>query len=414
MKLNTIIPNNYKIPSLIITIFPFLIITGPFLPDLGLSLVSIFFLYYIFKDNELNILNDWIFKILIIFFIFLNISALFSENILHALKSSFFYFRFIIFSFGVFYFLKKNPRILDNFFLIMLLTISYVTFDGYIQHFFGFNTLGFEKPVETGRISGIFGSEHILGSYLTKTLPLFCALIFYKNFKNKLKINFLNILVFLICFLVFLSGERAAFFLMILGAFLFLLMNLRIISIYKYIIIFITFLIIIIFSSPDNKFRMLDNMIETMKDNDGKIYMISKIHHSHYTSAYKIFLDKPILGIGPNQFRNHCHKPNYQTGPYSCSSHPHNSYFQILSETGIFGLIYISIIFFYINYLLLKNFINRKNTEPTYYNISNLLLISFFLSLWPLTSTGNFFNNYINIFYYTPLGFFLYFIWKKK
>ena len=69
MKLNTIIPNNYKIPSVIITFFPFLIITGPFLPDLGLSLVSIFFLYYIFKDNELNILNDWIFKILIIFFI---------------------------------------------------------------------------------------------------------------------------------------------------------------------------------------------------------------------------------------------------------------------------------------------------------------------------------------------------------
>ena len=99
----------------------------------------------------------------------------------------------------------------------MLLTISYVTFDGYIQHF-GFNTLGFEKPVETGRISGIFGSEHILGSYLSKTLPLFCALIFYKNFKNKLKINFINILVFLICFLVFLSGERAAF-LMILGVF---------------------------------------------------------------------------------------------------------------------------------------------------------------------------------------------------
>ena len=69
-------------------------------------------------------------------------------------------------------------------------------------------------------------------------------------------------------------------------------MNLRTISIYKYVIIFITFLIIIIFSSPDNKFRMLDNMIETMKDNEGKIYMISKIHHSHYTSAYKIFLDK--------------------------------------------------------------------------------------------------------------------------
>ena len=165
MKLNTIIHNNYKIPSAIITFFPMLIVTGPFLPDFCLSILCVFFLYYSFKNQDFNFLNDKTFKILSIFFVLINISALFSENILHSLKSSFFYFRFIIFSYAIFFFLRKNPKILDNFFLIMLLTISFVTLDGYIQYFFNFNLFGFPKPEETIRLSGVFGDEYILGSY---------------------------------------------------------------------------------------------------------------------------------------------------------------------------------------------------------------------------------------------------------
>ena len=44
---------------------------------------------------------------------------------------------------------------------------------------------------------------------------------------------------------------------------------------------------------------MIDQVVNSIKSDDGKIYMISKIHHSHYTSAYKIFLDNKILGVGP-------------------------------------------------------------------------------------------------------------------
>ena len=414
MKLNTIIHNNYKIPSAIITFFPMLIVTGPFLPDFSLSILCIFFLYYSFKNQDFNFLNDKTFKILSIFFVLINISALFSENILHSLKSSFFYFRFIIFSYAIFFFLRKNPKILDNFFLIMLLTISFVTLDGYIQYFFDFNLFGFPKPDETVRLSGVFGDEYILGSYLSKTLPIFCALIFYKNIKNKLIKNFLKILIFLICVLIFLSGERAAFFTMLVGFFIFFFMNINRTLIFKYILLFFGFLIIVISFSPSIKFRMIDQVINSIKSDDGKVYMISKVHHSHYTSAYKIFLNNKILGVGPNQFRNHCSNPIYKTGPYSCATHPHNSYFQLLSETGIFGLIFLILIFAIINFLLFRNFLNRKNIDFFNYNISNLFLISFFLTLWPITSNGNFFNNYINIFYYTPLGFFLYFRWKKQ
>ena len=46
MKLNTIIHNNYKIPSAIITFFPMLIVTGPFLPDFCLSILCVFFILF--------------------------------------------------------------------------------------------------------------------------------------------------------------------------------------------------------------------------------------------------------------------------------------------------------------------------------------------------------------------------------
>ena len=35
------------------------------------------------------------------------------------------------------------------------------------------------------------------------------------------------------------------------------------------------------------------------------------------------------------------------------------------------------------------------------------LLIGIFITLWPLVPSGNVFNNWLNIIYYIPLGFYL-------
>ena len=36
------------------------------------------------------------------------------------------------------------------------------------------------------------------------------------------------------------------------------------------------------------------------------------------------------------------------------------------------------------------------------------------ITLWPLAPTGNFFNNWLSIIYFLPLGFIIYFLIKKK
>ena len=42
------------------------------------------------------------------------------------------------------------------------------------------------------------------------------------------------------------------------------------------------------------------------------------------------------------------------------------------------------------------------------------LLISFFITLFPIAPSGNIFNNYVCFIYFLPLGFFLYFNYIEK
>ena len=63
-----------------------------------------------------------------------------------------------------------------------------------------------------------------------------------------------------------------------------------------------------------------------------------------YLLSYKMFLDSPIIGIGPNNFRKVCNNQKYFVNQYSCSTHPHNTFIQIFAEIGIVGLLFILMI----------------------------------------------------------------------
>ena len=64
-------------------------------------------------------------------------------------------------------------------------------------------------------------------------------------------------------------------------------------------------------------------------------------HAAHYMTAYKIFLDYPVFGIGINNFYQESSKKKYKIENYSSSSnHPHQIYLEIISEVGLFGLVY--------------------------------------------------------------------------
>ena len=78
---------------------------------------------------------------------------------------------------------------------------------------------------------------------------------------------------------------------------------------------------------------------------------------------------------------------------------------QIAAETGIVGLIIFLFIFIYLIIKILTKIFNVKKNLS-----SNIIYAYIFLIFFPLSPNGNFFNNWLSILNYMPLGFFLYYI----
>ena len=139
------------------------------------------------------------------------------------------------------------------------------------------------------------------------------------------------------------------------------------------------------------------------------IVFFSATHEKHYKSAYKIFLKNKTFGSGLKTFRNICKKPEFN--PDGCTTHPHNIIMQFLSELGLIGIIFYIIGFGYFLFKIINFFINKyyKNIliEKSYQEI--ILVTAFLINLWPLSPSGNFFNNWISILTFLPIGFLIYY-----
>ena len=91
----------------------------------------------------------------------------------------------------------------------------------------------------------------------------------------------------------------------------------------------------------------------------------------HFINSYHIFSNK-LLGSGVRSFRHECEKysKDYLSEVYQykvvtdlngCSSHPHNIYFELASETGLIGLILFIILLYFLIIKNLKDCLNNKN-----------------------------------------------------
>ena len=124
-----------------------------------------------------------------------------------------------------------------------------------------------------------------------------------------------------------------------------------------------------------------------------------------------MIIDSPMVGKGVRGFRWLCFKTDkYKNIDNSgCSTHPHHTYLQILVSTGIFGLMMFLFLFFYILKIYFKNLgqkFDQRNENLIYQNILIGIII---VNLWPFVPSGNFYNNWLSLLYFYPVGFYLYF-----
>ncbi len=402
-------------PSLLISLIPFFLITGPFLSDLSVILVCIFFLLNITLNKEYSFLKNKFFFIFIIFFLYLFFNSVIKFYDINNIRSSLGYIRFGIFSLAVCYFIEKKLNLLKWVLLVFLFCFVLLIIDGYLQYFSKINIFGEPVDIRSMRIRFLLNDDYVLGSYLSRLFPIFfgLSLLFFKNSKNYM-IGICLLFIF-IEVLIFLSGERVAFFFNTLAA-IFIIIMIENFKKLRLLTLISSFIIIFFISAYDNteKKRIWDQTIDQigLKSQDSKLNIFSVVHQSHYTSAYKMYLDNKVFGIGIRNFRNFCSEERYKTHDLSCSTHPHNTYVQLLSETGLIGFSFAFILFLYFVYKMFNHLKGTIFKKKYFFNDFQVcLLAAILITIWPFAPSGNFFNNWISIIYYFPIGFFL---WSLK
>jgi O-antigen ligase len=329
------------------------------------------------------------------------------------------YLRYGIFSIAIWHTLENNSNFFRNFTKVFFFTFLLIFIDSIFQYFNGTNLLGMQKS-SYNNLSSFFGRDVKLGAYLAR--GYFFIFLFFYLFLNKKLLNtiFFNLFNILLVIIILLTGERTSFFIFILN---FLLVNLFVKSKFFYkIICFLIVLVttVVIFTTIKAvKIRYVDTTIKQLnelRDSTRGYNIFSSAHESHYKIAYKMFLDNKFFGQGPNSFRNLCDSNKFRISEIEgegCTTHPHNIYIQLLGETGLIGFLFLLIPFFYIYYVILnylikilKNNINFKNKIYFYAPIA--------VYLFPFIPTGSFFNSWVNIIVYLPMGFLLKEIYSKN
>jgi O-antigen ligase len=405
--------NTVLINLIIASIIPFLI-WGPFFPDMIVSVSALFFLYYVLKNNNFYYFNNIPFITFLLFCIISTICSLEAEDISQSIKSSLFYFRIGVFSCFIWYLIDKDKSILTYFYYILILCFLALIIDGYFQYFTQENIFGLK--IHGIRVSSFFGDELILGSYLSRLFPLLFSLFVVKQ-KHKFEIYFIGLLFILAEVLIFLSGERSAFFFINLST-IFIIILIKDYQKFRLVTFIIAIVIITILSLSSSKLsnRMFVDPAKDMGfSSKGEMIFFTQAHTSLFLTAYNMFKDKPILGHGPKMFRIKCSDPKFSVGIYPCNTHPHNFYIQLLAETGIIGFSFLFSAFFYVLYCAFRQFKSVVLKEKRYLSDYQVCLLSgILITTWPFVPNGNFFNNWLIITYSLPIGFYLQSIYSKK
>ena len=328
--------------------------------------------------------------------------------------------------FFLFYLIKS---LIDVFYNFIKVTFLILILSGFVDYFYQYNFLVNQGLADSYgsyiRLDLLFfiSDEQKLGSFLVRIYGLFLALHIVKKNKSKNQNIFFLILTLLTAIIILLSGERTSLFFMILFSFICLiLLNIK----FKTKLIFLTLIstcfFLLLFLNANLSQRIIGDKYNQFSFSKNKVIIFTPQYTAHYKTALKMFLDKPYLGHGPRMFRLICsdEKYNITASPLynsltGCSTHPHNTYAQLLAETGIIGTILFTSGFIYITYTLLKHFLMlifyRKRYLVDYQIVlSATVLITF----WPFSPSGNFFNNWMLIVYSIPLGFYINEFWRFK
>ena len=405
---------------------------------LNLPIKIIFFLFlWIFFTTSLSFVKSLYFE------------GYDNDNLIRLIKSIAFFRYFLML---IIIYLLNEYEVLNfkYFFVTAACSALLISLDIIYQYFFGFNIIGLKS--QPSHNSSFFGEELIAGGFILD-FAFFSIFFLTCLLKNKNIYRYL-LTTIAICILgagILLSGNKMPLILFLFGVFLIFLFHnkLRKIIFLSLLSLFILFKFIIssndelkgnYSSSYDNivvgevvprisvlippsilsKFPLLKNYIEDVKkvneeaflqsesiettetkdQNIPKVIYGKSAHKQLIFTAIDTWSGNKIFGNGLRSFRKDCRDDsnsklsettNLSENQRRCSTHPHNYYIEILTETGIVGISLVLIIAIIFVIFIFKNFTFLKGD-----NLKNSLVlsgvISLFIEVFPIQTTGSIFT----------------------
>jgi O-antigen ligase len=247
------------------------------------------------------------------------------------------------------------------------------------------------------RIASFFGDELVVGSFFLLFSPFFVS-YFLKFYGHYLKTNLMIILIFII--ISFLIGERSNFLkiFIIMSFIYFFILKINFKKKFFGVVLLLSLLSIILTFNSGAKYRYYEQIKSIYKKGGVTSYLQKSKYGAHYDTAYKMFKEYPLFGIGIKNFRVESGSKKYWDGRYKSTdgreytlrwaTHPHQTHFELLSETGLFG--YLSFLIFITTslYLSLKSYLKIKN----FFHLSSMIYTVVFLI--PFLPSGSFFSTF--------------------
>lgn len=388
-----------KIFLILMCLYPISIIVGPSISLLNTLLIVLIYLIFFFNEDHYKFLfKDKILKVFFLIYFYLIINTLFSINYEVGLSRNLGFIRIILIFVAINYiFYISNTNL--SIFKIWMIVFTLLVLDVYLERFTGTNMLGWGASQINGvkqpdglRIQSFFKDESIVGTFIHGFIFLIIGYLL-TIFNKKNKINFL-IYLLIFCFLlsIVFTGERSSTIKVIFGVLIFIaiIKNIKIKTKILLFSILISTAILTVISSDYLKNRYVGQMYYYFANKDSKNIQNS-LYYRLYKSGFNVFKNSPILGVGNKNYRIETCKSNLEKikkNNYLCSTHPHQIYFEFLSEHGLLGTSILLSLFFY---LIFKNF-QKIILSQNYVQIGAFVyLLSIFL---PLIPSGSFFNDF--------------------
>ena len=381
----------YKFIIFLFSLLPISIIAGQAVSLINIIIISIFMIIKLVILRNYDFIKNLSFILLLILYVYLLFNTLISLDAGFSFLRNFGFIRFIFFFVAVNY-LFSNYKNKYTFLKFWCFIILIVITDSYIEYFFGKNILGYGQDIYSDRIVSFFKDEPIVAGYLNGFFLLILGYLFdKKNDQNRNLLNLLIILSLLYLVCVILTGERSNTIKAIIGLSIFYFLNNKF-SIKKRILVFFVLLVattVLISNSSYLKYRYFDNIINPiLKVDKRENFLKENIYIKHYKSGYAVFKNNLLFGVGNKNYRIETRGENqYTKENYIPDTHPHQIYFELLSEHGLIGTTIILSIIFFLIFRNIKICIASKNSLQL--GALSFLIINFL----PLLPSGSFFSD---------------------